>query len=45
MERTLISWSLPNFLTIVFMAVLGWFLIGLAAQGVRKYSSNGQSNA
>lgn len=38
MERTLISWSLPNFVTIVFMALLGWLIVGCFAQGVRKYA-------
>ena len=38
MERTLISWSLMNFVTIVLMAFLGWMIVGVVAQGVRKYS-------
>lgn len=36
MERTLISWNLPNMITIPIMAILGWFLLGLVWQIAKK---------
>lgn len=44
MERTLISWSLPNFVTIVLMAFVGWLIVGAICQGVRKYSGSGDAS-
>jgi hypothetical protein len=32
MERTLIAWNVPNTLTVVLMAALGWFAFSLATQ-------------
>jgi hypothetical protein len=32
MERTLISWNLPNWITIVLMAAFGYALVGIGAQ-------------
>jgi hypothetical protein len=44
MERTLISWNLPNWITIVIMAAAGYAILGLVAQGIaRKKSSDGQA--
>lgn len=36
MERTLISWNIPNMITIPIMAILGWFLLGLIWQVAKK---------
>lgn len=36
MDRTLISFNLPNLITIPIMAVLGWFLLGLIWQVVKQ---------
>lgn len=44
MERTLISWNLPNWITIVLMAALGYAVLGGVAQLVKKNSaSSGQA--
>lgn len=32
MDRTLISWNLPNMITVPLMAILGWFVLGLIWQ-------------
>lgn len=36
MDRTLISWNIPNWITVTLMAVFGWFLLGLVWQLARK---------
>jgi hypothetical protein len=36
MDRTLISWNLPNWLTIVIMAALGYAALGLIAQLIHR---------
>ena len=36
MDRTYISFNLPNLITIPVMAVLGWFVLGLIWQIVKK---------
>jgi hypothetical protein len=36
MERTLISWNLPNWITITIMAALGYAALGLIAQAVKR---------
>ncbi len=41
MERTLISWNLPNWITIVIMAAAGYALLGLVAQGIHRQRANG----
>lgn len=43
MERTLISWNLPNWITIVIMAAAGYALLGLVAQGIARKKANGGS--
>lgn len=40
MERTLISWNLPNWITIVLMATAGYLLFGLASQFIIGASGN-----
>ena len=36
MERTLISWNLPNWITVVVMAALGYVALGAIAQVVKR---------
>lgn len=37
MERTIISWNLPNWITIFLMAAAGYALVGLARQAMMQY--------
>jgi len=32
MERTIISWNLPNWITVMLMAAAGYAVLGLTAQ-------------
>lgn len=42
MERSLISWNLPNLITIPAMAILGWLLIVVFWQlAMRGFGSTG----
>ena len=36
MERTLISWNLPNWITVMIMAAAGYAVLGLVAQGLKR---------
>jgi hypothetical protein len=36
MDRTLISWNLPNWITVVLMAALGYAVLGGVAQFVKR---------
>jgi hypothetical protein len=36
MERTLISWNLPNWITVLIMAAAGYAVLGLAAQVLKR---------
>ena len=36
MERTMLSWNLPNWITVLLMAALGYAVLGLAAQFIRR---------
>jgi len=38
MERTLISWNLPNWITVVLMAAFGYALMGIAMQLLKGQS-------
>jgi hypothetical protein len=40
MERTLISWSLPNWITILIMAAAGYAVLGLASQVLQRQQSS-----
>ena len=46
MERTVISWNLVNWLTVLIMAAAGYAVLGLVAQGLKRApgmsGSNGQ---
>lgn len=39
MERTMISWNLPNWITIVIMAALGYAVLGATAQLIHRRQS------
>lgn len=41
MERTLISWNLPNWITIVIMAAAGYALLGVTAQLIHRRNAGG----
>ena len=36
MERTLISWNLPNWITVTFMAAVSYALLGLISQLLKQ---------
>lgn len=40
MERTLISWNVPNLITVPLMAFLGFLLAALIWQGVQKFTGS-----
>ncbi len=40
MERTLLSWSVPNMITIWLMFLIGFLLLGLASQFWKKQSGS-----
>lgn len=40
MERTLISWNVPNIVTIWLMAAIGFLVVGLAAQLFLKWTGS-----
>jgi hypothetical protein len=42
MERVYIQWSIVNWLTIFLMAVLGFLLVGVIAQGAHNLTMQGQ---
>lgn len=44
MERTLIAWNIPNLITVPLMAILGWFILGLIWQLVKKGVSPSQAS-
>jgi hypothetical protein len=41
MERTLISWNLPNWITITIMAALGYAALGALAQLIQRQRQGG----
>lgn len=41
MERTLITWSVPNIVSIWLMAAVGFLVAGLIAQLIVKYTGGG----
>jgi hypothetical protein len=45
-ERTLISWNVPNLITVPLMAFLGFLLLGVAWQvGVKVMGGGSQAEA
>ena len=45
MEKTLISWSVPNMITIWLMLAIGFLVLTLAIQFGMKWTSNSASPA
>lgn len=45
MERTIISWNLPNWITIFLMAAFGYALVGLARQAMMQYGPGAQTSS
>lgn len=45
MERTFISWNIVNWITVFVMVLLGYLLISLLWQGVRRYMGAGSSSS
>lgn len=41
MERTIISWNLPNWITVTLMAVLGYLIIAIASQFIQGATGKG----
>lgn len=37
MERTIISWNIPNIITIWLMAAIGFLVVGIGSQFVLKH--------
>jgi len=37
MPENIISWNVPNWITITLMALIGFFLLGIAQKGAQKY--------
>lgn len=42
--QTILTWNVPNWITVVLMAVLGFAVIGLAANSIAKMRANNASN-
>lgn len=40
MEGSYISWTIPNWITVVLMVSLGTVLLGLAASGLKTWQDN-----
>jgi hypothetical protein len=36
MEETVLSWTVPNFITVCLIAILGFAILGLIGKGVAK---------
>ena len=43
MERTLISWNLPNWITVMLMAAAGYAVLGLVAQLMKQQQTQAAS--
>lgn len=41
MDRNLISWNLPNWITVLLMAAAGYALLGVVAQVIKRQPSGG----
>lgn len=40
MERVYLQWNLPNWITVVLMAAVGFTLVGFVAAGIKGYTGN-----
>lgn len=45
MERTLISWNLPNWITITLMATASYAVLGLISQLLKQQQTSAASTA
>ena len=36
MDETVLSWTVPNWITVVLMVILGFALLGLVGNGIAK---------
>jgi len=45
MDRTLISWNIPNIITIWLMAAIGFLIVGLLAQLAMKAMGGGSNQS
>jgi hypothetical protein len=43
-SETILTWNVPNWITVVLMAVLGFAAIGLVANSMNKLSAKNASN-
>lgn len=43
-EHNILTWNLPNWLTVILMVALGYLLVALIAQGFKRVSAGGLSN-
>lgn len=41
MEHNLLTWNLPNWLTVILMVALGYLLVALVAQAFKRGTSGG----
>jgi hypothetical protein len=41
MERTMISWNFPNWISVMLMAAAGYAVLGLLAQLLKQQQSSG----
>jgi len=39
MERVYLQWNLPNWITVVLMAAIGFTVVGLVASGIKGYTA------
>lgn len=44
MNETILTWNVPNWITVVLMAALGFAAIGLVTNSVTKMSAKNASN-
>jgi hypothetical protein len=44
MEETVLDWTVPNWITVVLMAILGFAVLGLFGKAIVK-AKGGQANA
>jgi hypothetical protein len=43
MDETIISWTVPNWITVVLMVALGFMVIGLAGKIIGKMQGQGDA--
>ena len=40
MNETIITWNVPNWITVVLMAGIGFLVLGVASQAIRRATNN-----